>query len=96
VIFKGNGCAEHRHQPVSGELVNSAPVALYHRGRQIEQLVDDLAQSFGFQRGGEPHRLHHIREKGCDLVAFEGRVSRVDGRAAGITKPRECAQAISA
>ncbi len=76
VIFKGDGRAEQRHQPVARELVDSAAVALYHCRGPIEQLVHDFAESFGFQRGSETHRLHHIGEEDGDLLTLEGCLRR--------------------
>ena len=76
VVFKGEGRAEQRHQPIAHELVDCTAVALYHCRGPIEQLVHDFAESLGFQRGSETHRLHDIGEKDRDLFTFEGRLRR--------------------
>jgi hypothetical protein len=95
MVFERDGRAEHRHQPVAGELVHRAAVAQYRRRRPVEQLVHDFAQPFRFHSGGKPHGLHHIREQNRDLLAFEG-CGPLDGwRAARITKSRECSQVVS-
>ena len=44
VILQRHRRAEHRHDPVAGELVHRAAVTLHHRSGAVDQLGHDLAQ----------------------------------------------------
>jgi hypothetical protein len=43
MVLQGNRRAEHRHDPVAGELVHRAAIPLHHRRRAVDQLGHDLA-----------------------------------------------------
>jgi hypothetical protein len=70
VILQCNRCPEHRHEAVAGELVHRAAESAHHRGRPVEELGHDLAQSFCADRGRKVHRMHDVREQHRHLLVF--------------------------
>jgi hypothetical protein len=92
VVLECHRGAEQSHQPVAGELVDGAAVTLHHGRGTVEQLVHDLLEPLGIQRGRQLHRTHHIGEQDGDLLAFADRSIRSDGRTAAVAESRVGAQ----
>ncbi len=73
VVLQRDRCAEHRHDPVPGELVDRSAIALYDRRRPLEQLGHDLAQPFRTDCGGDVHGVHDVGEQHRHLLVLSGR-----------------------
>jgi hypothetical protein len=70
VILQCQRRTEHRHDPVAGELVDSAAVSLHNPSRTVDQLGHDFAQPLRTHCGGEVHRVDHIGEEHGDLFVL--------------------------
>ena len=72
VILQRRRRPEDRHDPVAGELVDGASVALHHGRRTVEQLGHDLAQPLGTHCRRDVHRMDHIGEQDGHLLVLGG------------------------
>ena len=79
VVLQRHRRTEHRHDPVAGELVDGAAVALHHRRRAVEQFGHDLAQPLGAHRSGDVHRMHDIGEQTVTCLYSAGPRDSVTG-----------------
>jgi hypothetical protein len=70
VILQRDRRAEHRHDPVAGELVDRAAEVLHHRGRAANHLSHDFAQPLGTDRRRDVHRVHHVGEQHGHLLVL--------------------------
>ena len=70
VVLECDGCAEHRHDAVAGELVDRAAVALHDRRRATEHLAHDLAQPLRPDGSGDVHRADHVGEQNGNLLVL--------------------------
>ena len=70
VVLHCNRCAEHRHDPVAGELIHRASVPLHHRGAAVGKVGHDLAQPLRTHRRRDVHRMHHIGEQHRHLLVL--------------------------
>ena len=77
VVLQRHGRAEHRHDPVAGELVHRAAVPLHHRRRTVDQFGHDLAQPLRTDRRRDVHRMHHIGEQHRHLLVLRRSGGRV-------------------
>ncbi len=96
VVLEGHRRAEHRHDPVAGELVHRAAVALDDHRRAAEQLAHDLAQPFRPDGRRDIHRVHHVGEEHGDLLVLGMNVDGGDGRSAHVTEAGAVPQACPA
>ena len=62
MVFERERRAEHRHDPVAGELVHRSAVAFDDEHRTVDQVGHDLAEPFSTDGGGEIHRMDHVGE----------------------------------
>jgi len=92
VVLECHRGAEQSHQPVASELVDGAAVTLHHGRGTVEQLVHDLLQPLGIQRGRQLHRTHHVGEQHGDLFMFTDGSTRSDRRTAAVAEPSLIAQ----
>jgi len=79
---------EESHDPVAGELVHGAAVALHHGCRLIDELGHHFAQPLGAEGCGDIHRPHHVGEQDGHLFVFGRLNTRRQRRAAHIAEPR--------
>jgi hypothetical protein len=86
VVLQRHWGAEHRHDPVAGELVHRAVVALHHFLRAAEQLGHDFAQPLRADRGRDVHRVHHVGEQDGDLLVYSRSSGLCEWRAALVTE----------
>ena len=70
VVLQRHRRAEHRHDPVAGELVHRAAVALHHRRAAVDQVGHDLAQPLRTDRRRDVHRMHHVGEQHRHLLVL--------------------------
>ena len=79
VVLQRHRCAEHRHDAVTGELVDRAAVPLHNCRAAVGEVGHDLAQPLGTHRRGNLHRMHHVGEQDGDLLVFGGFRARRNG-----------------
>ncbi len=70
VILQRDRRPEQRHDPIAGELIDRAAVALHDDRCAVHQLGHDLAQPLRTHRRRDPHRPHHIGEQHSDLLVL--------------------------
>jgi hypothetical protein len=70
VVLQRYRGAKNRHNPIAGELVHRAGVAMHNRGGAIDQFGHDLAQPLRTHRCGDVHRMHDIGKQHSDLLVF--------------------------
>jgi hypothetical protein len=70
VILQRRRSPEHGHDPITGELIDRAAVALHHHRSGVDQLGHDLAQPLRTHRRGDVHRAHHIGEQHRHLLVL--------------------------
>ncbi len=78
VVLQGHWRAEHRQDPVAGEFVDGAAVALHHCRAAVYQLGHDLAQPLRTDRRGDVHRVDHVGEGNSDLLVLRPDICFVD------------------
>jgi hypothetical protein len=78
---------EHRHDPVTGELVHRAAVTLHDNCRAIDQLRHDLAQSLRANGDSKVHRVNDIGEQHRHLLVFRRCRGWPDRRGALVAEP---------
>jgi hypothetical protein len=86
VVLESHWRAEHRHDPVAGELVHGPAVALHHRTRMLDQLGHDLPQPLGAHRRRDLHRMHNVGEQDRHLLELRRFADRCDLRTAVVTE----------
>jgi hypothetical protein len=79
MVLQGHWCTEHRHEAVTGELVDRPAEALYHRSRPVDQRGHDLAQALRAHRRRDVHGVHNIGEQHRHLLELGGPVGRIHG-----------------
>jgi len=72
VILQCRWRAEHRHDPVAGELVHRAAIALHDCGTVVGDISHDLPRPLRTDGCGNVHRMHHIGEQHCHLLVLSG------------------------
>ena len=80
VILQRHRRTEHRHDPVTGELVHRTAVSLHHRRAAVGEVGHDLAQPLGPHRRSDVHRMHHVGEEDRDLLVLRRCGRRRDWR----------------
>ena len=73
MVLHGYRRAEHRHDPVAGELVHRAPVTVHHLGAAVDQFGHDFAQPLRTNGRGDVHGMHHVGEQHRYLLVFRMR-----------------------
>ena len=86
VVLQRYWRAEHRHDPVAGELVHRAAIALNHHRRTVDQIGHDLAQSLRAHRCRDVHRMHHIGEQHRHLLVLRRSAGLCDRCTALVTE----------
>ena len=86
MVLQRNWGSEHRHDAVTGELVDCACVPLHHGSCVLDQLRHDLAQPLGTHRGGDVHRMHHVGEQHRHLLVLGRSLLATDGRTASVAE----------
>jgi hypothetical protein len=87
VVLQGRPGTQHRHDPVAGELVHRAAVAVHHRCSPLDQFGHDLAKPLRPDGRGDVHRMHNIGEQHRDLLVLRVDIAIVDWRATPMTEP---------
>jgi hypothetical protein len=62
--------SEHRHDAVTGELVDRAAIVLHYGGRPIQQLGHDLAKALRPHSRRDLHRMHDVGEQHRHLLVL--------------------------
>jgi hypothetical protein len=62
VVLQRRRRAEEGHNPVAGEFVHRAAIALYHRRAPAREVGHDLAQPLGTHRRSDVHEVDHVGE----------------------------------
>ncbi len=70
VILQRHRRTEHRHDPVTGELVHRAAIARHHRRGAVDQFGHDLAQPLRTHRRRDIHRVDHVGEQHRHLLVL--------------------------
>ena len=78
VVLQRHRRPEHRHDAVTGELVDYAAVPLHHRRAAVGEFCHDLPQSLSTNRRGDLHRVHHVGEQNGDLFVFRAGIVVID------------------
>ena len=86
VVLQRHRRAEHRHDPVAGELVHRAAVPLHHRRAAVDQLGHDLAQPLRTDRRRDVHRMHHVGEQHRHLLVLRRSADLCDRCTALVTE----------
>ncbi len=92
VVLQRHRRTEYRHDPVTGELVHRAAVALNHRSTTLDQLGHDLAQPLRTNGCCDVHRMHHVGEQDGDLLVLRAGISVLDRGATPVTESRTLTQ----
>ena len=87
MILQGDWRSEHRHDPITGELVDRPAVALHDRRRSADQVRHDLAQPLRTHRRRDVHRVHHVGEQHSRLLVLGRPRFAGNRRAARVTEP---------
>jgi hypothetical protein len=86
VVLHCYRCAEHRHDPVTGELVHRAAIPLDHRRAALNQFGHDLAQPLGTDGRCNVHRMNNIGEQDGYLLVLSRLADVCDWRTALVTE----------
>ena len=78
VVLQRRRCAEDRHDPVTGELVDRAAVALDHRRAAVDKVGHDLTEPFRTHRRSNIHRVHHVGEQHGYLLVLRAGIAVFD------------------
>ena len=87
VVFQRNRRAEHGHDPVAGELVHRAAIALHDRRCDVDKFCHDLAEPLWTHRSSDVHGVHHIGEQDGYLLVLGPGIAVLDWGATAVTKP---------
>ena len=79
MILQCDRRTEHRHHPITGELVDGPAIAFHHHRRTIHQPGHDLAQPLRTDSRRDVHGMHHIGEEDRDLLVLSGGIAVSDG-----------------
>ena len=93
VVLQRHRRAEHRHDPVAGELVHRAAVTLHYCRAAVGQLGHDLAQPLRTHRRGDVHGMHHVGEQHRHLLVLGRCRGSRNRRTALVTELRSSAAA---
>jgi hypothetical protein len=86
VVLHRDRRTKHRHDAVTGELVDRAAAPLYSCRAPVGQVGHDLAQPFRPYRRSDVHGVHHIGEQDRDLFVLGRRCAGRNGCTALATK----------
>ncbi len=87
VVFQSHWRAEHRHDPVAGELVDCAAVPRYDRSAAVGEVGHDLSQPLCPDGKGDVHRMNNIGEQYRHLLVLRRCSGCHDRRAALVAEP---------
>jgi hypothetical protein len=78
VVLQRHRRTEHRHDAVTGELVDHAAVPLHHRPAPVGEFCHDFPQPLRTHRRSNVHRMHHVGEENRDLLVFRPGIAVLD------------------